>query len=684
MNRICKNIGIVFMLFLAVSCADDSLKEDGAFIPGNPNPDGDGLPPNEQWDWVARFPGDVVNSAQRVQGAVVTVRGDYVLNKQTGFIQTPLNWQGSGLYVPPAEQVEVIVPAGVTGLCYQLGIADVFIPSQGNKYARYEQVTKNGKLEPGTTNLIYSNFGGHLYFYFEDQPTMNEVSLTVNGGVKFTDYRSGETDLVAWRKEITDTVNNYSIWGELIGKKIIMTFPVKTLRKVERPDALLDFYDNFIRNNVEPLYGMTATDGINAPLAFPWRLYLDVQLPKDPLLASDQKQPNGATYWGGYPMALNQNVLTNVIDDMMKLKELSSDRDTSVVKAFGASYEMEWGKGACIRSQAQALLLYHFAHSKNMWPGKPSVDFARAPGKFKADPTLKFNHLEGALKMTILLQLAQEYGWNIYGHISQRVREEVKDSVKIDVVRNDLLAMYASEYANTDLTSFFDAWEFPISAYAGEYMKQFSAKPTDFWSSFTPKIADVSGSRQPQKVSPKPVPTRDTVYDRSEWGGDCSPVQSGTKEVEIKKILDNNSGSIWHSKWENADKPEEGGRFPHWISLNFDQAGEKELEFNYFYLQRRQSGNAWNFPRIFKVEVWDEANGRWLGVDEGKEFYLRSETAMQNFYLKNTYRTKQVRLYMLTPQQSNRTGEHFRKPWDENRAQFESVSVAEFGLGLIH
>lgn len=686
MKKICKNIGILFTLFLAVSCADDSLKENGSFIPGNPNPDGENLPPNEQWDWVGRFPGEVSTTAQRLQGSIVTVKGDYTLNKQTGFTKTPMNWQGSGLYVPPAEKVEVIVPAGVSGLHYQLGIADVFIPSQGNKYARYEQVTKTGKLEAGTSNFISSNFGGHLYFYFEDQPTTNELTLTVNGAVKFTDYLSGQSNLPEWRKEITDTINNYSIWGELIGEKIIMTLPVSALRNLERPDALLDFYDDFIRTNIEPLYGMTAANGINAPLGFPWRMYLDVQLPKDPFITGTQEF--GSNYQGGYPMALNQSSLKNIMTDLIKLKDLASDQDISIARAFGASYEMEWGKGKDIRNQVMALPLYRFAHRKNMWPGKPNVDFASAPGKFKEDPTFRFDNLDDNLRMTMLLQLAQQYGWNIYSHISQRVREEVKDSVKIDILHNDFLAMYASEYANANLIPFFEAWKFPISAYAKGYMEQFPAVATDFWSSFNKTVADVNGSRQPQRFSPKPIPTHDTVYDRSAWKGDCSPLQSGTKEGEIAKILDNNATTIWHSKWENGKPSPDGGQFPHWISLNFDDEAEKELEFNYFYLQPRQGGASHNTPRIFKVEILDEESGRWVGVDENKEFYLRKENNMQWFYLKQTYKAKKVRLYMLTPQTANTVPagqeSHRGKPWDENRAQTESVSVAEFGLGLIY
>lgn len=688
MNKIYKNIGIGFMLLLAASCADESLKENGSFIPVNPDPDGNNLPPNEQWDWVGRFPGEVNNSALRLQGEIVTVKGDYILNKQTGFATTPMNWQGSGLYVPPAEQVEIVVPAGVTGLHYQLGIANVFIPSQGNKYARYEKVTKAGKLEAGTSNLINSNFGGHLYFYFEDQPTINQVALTVNGAVKFTDYVSGKSNLPEWRQEIMDSTNNYSIWGELIGEKIIMTLPINFLRKLERPDAMLDFYDDFIRNDVEPLYGMTASDGINATMSFPWRMYIDVQLPNDPLISATQA--SGAAYWGCYPMALNQNGADkkDIMSELIKLKDLASDEDISIAKAFGTAFEMEWGKGKTIRNQTKALPLYHFAHRKNKWPAKPTIDFASAPGKFKDDPTLRIDHLDENLRMTMLLQLAQEYGWNIYSHISQRVREEVKDSVKLDVLHNDFLAMYASEYASTNLTPFFDAWKFPISAYAVEFMKQFPLVTTNFWSSFTQKIADVNGSLQPQRFSPKPIPTRDTVYDRSAWKGDCSPIQSGTKDNNIAQILDGNKASIWHSKWENGKPTPDGGQYPHWISLNFDDAAEKELEFNYFYVQARQGGGTQNTPRIFKVEIWDEANSKWTGVEENKEFYLRKEDPMQWFYLKQTYRAKKVRFYMLTPQTANTVPagqeSHRGKPWDENRAQTESVALAEFGLGLIY
>lgn len=122
-------------------------------------------------------------------------------------------WQSSGLYVPPAEQVIVEVPAGVGNLNYQIGIADATLPS-GVKYERYEKVSKSGALVPGE-NRISSNFGGPLYFYFDGAPTTSEVTLKVTGAVKSADYIMGETDKTEWLKTVADTVNTPMIWGEL-------------------------------------------------------------------------------------------------------------------------------------------------------------------------------------------------------------------------------------------------------------------------------------------------------------------------------------------------------------------------------------------------------------------------------------------------------------------------------------
>ena len=658
-----RNLGIVISIIFAIACSDDKLTENDQFISVNPNPEDVILSTNEQWDWVGKFPGEVDNSIQRLVDIEVVVNGDYKYNKESLFEPAQKNLQSTGLYVPPAELVEVNLSTAAPGLMYQIGIADIFIPSEGNSYSRYENVVKKGELTQGT-NIIASNFGGHLYFYYEDEPVPGEITLTVNNAVKSLDFILGETDVEEWLDDVHDSINTPMIWGEIIGKKVILTLPLEILQEVERPDILIETYDDLVTTDMEALGGFTEETGMHSRINTPVRLYSDVQLPNNPYVT--QNQPFGALFKGGYPMAINTSVSQNLENVIINPTKFDNENIKYLMGAFGSTFQPVWNTGDAFAGSAYFLPLYRASHRKREWP-IINEKFEEVFDKYRADPTLKFMHLDQNDRVGMLIQLAQEYGWNIYGYISQRIREEVADTVQIDLVKNDLLAIFASEYAEKDLTPFFNDWKFPFTSFAGESMSKFTPPAEKFWSSFTRKFGDVDATLIGTRLQIGDIPQQDSIYDRSEWVGNSSPIQSGTIEEQAKLAIDGNPATIWHSKWENGTAS--GGMFPHWLSYTFD-----ELTFNYFYLQPRQGGGGHNSPRIFRFEVEDEVTGEWIPVEEGKEFYLRRVNDMQYFYLSKAYTTKSIRMYMITPH----TGQ------DDNRAQFQSVSLAEIGVGLIY
>lgn len=650
-----RNLGIAICILFAVACSDEKLTENEGFISVNPNPEENIKSANEQWDWVGKFPGEVDNSIKRLLDVEVLVNGDYTYNTDSLFVPSQRNLQSSGLYVPPAELVEVIVPDDIPGLSYQVGIADVFIPSEGNAYSRFEQVSKQGELLQGS-NIINTNFGGHLYFYYSGEPTPGDIVLTVNNAVKSLDYILDETDTEEWLAQVADTENTPMIWGEIVGKKIILTLPIEALKEIERPENLIRFYDDLIAQDMEPHAGLTDETGVHAKLSYPVRLYADVQLPKNPFIT--QAQTFGARYMGGYPMAINSSVQENLVQLL-----INPDFDNPNIKylmgAFGDTYQSVWNTSAFFGGNTSFLPLYRASHRQFSWP-KPHVDFEGVSTKFYNDPTLTFTYLDKDERLGMLVQLAQEYGWNMFGYITQRVREEVKDSVKIDLVKNDLLAIFASEYANTDLTEFFQFWKFPISSFAGESIDTFDPPAEKFWTRFSRSFGDVTSTLPATRLSLSDIPKQDTIYERSEWIGNCSPVQSD-KEGNLKKAVDGDPATTWHSIWEGS-----GGHYPHWVSFTF----EEELTFNYVYLHALH----WNPPRMFRIEVEDETTGEWIPVENNKNFYFRKNNDVQRFYFNKSYTSKSVRIYFLTSHEGP----------DDDFNHNMSVSFGEFGIGLIN
>ena len=122
MRKIYRNIGIVLGILVMMACTEEPFQEGSSFIPENPDPDAEKLPPNEQWAWVGTYPGEVNNSIPRLQGEEVKIRGNYTV-KDLKLTFEPGYLQSSGLYVPPAEEVTIHFPGGADNLHYQVGIA---------------------------------------------------------------------------------------------------------------------------------------------------------------------------------------------------------------------------------------------------------------------------------------------------------------------------------------------------------------------------------------------------------------------------------------------------------------------------------------------------------------------------------------------------------------------------------
>lgn len=599
MNHLYRKIGIVFGILLMMSCSKDMIKEDPSFIPENPNPGGDQLPPNEQWAWVGKYPGEVNNSYQRLSNAEVKITGDYQF--KTLRMGTNLKyWQSSGLYAPPAEEITVVVPGGVSNLNYQIGIADAQLPS-GVKYERYEKVSKSGSLTPGE-NKIYSNFGGPIYFYFDGAPTASEATLTVTGAVKSADYIMGETDKTEWLAAVADTVNCMT-WGELIGKRVIFTLPADALRKIEDPDFFLRFYDELVELDFDVMAGLT-----NGDLPMPWRVYSDVQLPND---------ESGTAYkiYPSYPMGYNSLTADSLESSLIGLPLFAGKNGDMILKGFAGLYGMNWGNSQVLRSAVQQNSIYHFYQRRGRW-GSLGITM-----KTPIEPTQRYWMARDADRSTMILQLLQQYGWGFFTYCSKRCQEEIPETIP-DRYKNDLFAMYACEYANADLSEFFADWGFHVAMYAQAYMKNYPAVTNKFWTTNNVSKQPEHTGATPAGVSyPKEIPAKDTIYDRSMWVGAAkTEIDDGGGNGFITCAIDGKTDTYYHSNWANT----EGTTYPHWVSFTF----ENEEEFNYVYLvQRNHQSNPGGKTFVIQVKPTPGDDDDWQEIEDGKEFYLNRDYA---------------------------------------------------------
>ncbi|MGL5682404.1 MAG: M60 family metallopeptidase [Marinifilaceae bacterium] len=657
-------VSALLLLPLFTGCKDDTLKMEDGLLPEMPDNGGTVLPPNEQWGWVGKFPGEVSLMHERVQNQSVQIIGSAIDIAKTNTAGQPKYWQSTGLYVPPAEAIVVEVPAGVENLCYQIGIADVIIPEEGVTYQRYYDVTKSGKLVSGK-NVIFNNFGGHLYFYFapkqiaEDVATTSNASTTVvvSGAVTSPDFILKENNIASWRQEVTDTINPM-IWGELRGENVVLTLPVDKLKDVEHPATILEFYDNL----VEVFQKWSGIDYPKVAGIPNFRIYSDVQLYLDP---TTDKKPF-ATH-SGYPMALNTGHTIKVVDELLNATSLRSNDVKHIVNMIGTSFMSEWLQCENLAGLVSELNMYYIKNREGVWPNDcPSL--TQKPDLMTGNNILRFPDLSKELRLRMLLQLAQQYGWGMFTHINVRSNEVMADTLP-EQSKNDMFAVLAAEYAGENLTSFFQSWRFPLTAYANTMMGQFPQVSSNFWETFQTNIPVEDMGNVAQKVAFDEIPLTDTIYKRTEWSGLAS---STADWKDVHDLLDGNVNSNWHNRWSAAEHK----IYPHWVSFTFDknEVPEHELEFNYVDIYLLPTDRRTNItPKTCQFQKLNE-NGDWEDIDGGKYYFVANRAGRQRFYLDNNVTTRGIKFVMLTP--------HSKGDF-EFGATGQDCTFTEFSVGLI-
>lgn len=635
MNRIYKNIGMALLL-TAVACSTDNAIED-PFIDSLDKPAQDGsVATNPYWGWVSQFPGFIPADLPRVNAEIALAGQTAATNSVTAF--EPKSWQSSGYYAAPAEIVTVTVPAGINGLKYRIGgFTDIL--AEDPKLPRYADMNIEGDLVTGE-NKIMSYFGGHLYFFYETSG--NATTLQLAGVVKSPDYILGETDAATWKQEIANTLMP---WAELHSSKVILTLPVDILKAVSDPDALLKFYDEMITMDYDGFYSVTTTQA--------WRLRTDVAT------------STGNNAIGGYPAVIKQGVDSAVV----RISALQDPNILAICQSFAATYQQPYFNDALVN------LPYHrMFHRNQIWPANTEFEGGTVRDFIQStDPAKRYNDLTSGQQVGMFIQLAQQYGWNLFSYLTKQVQENA--TPQHDQDKNDALAIYATEYANQDLTPFFDAWGFTLSSYALNYMKQFPTISTPFWNSIERKFGDFE-THTPVVMTKGQHPVY-TTTDRSNWDVQAKRILNGKEEDNVHEessktgkaalMIDNDPGTIWHSKWSG-----EGGTYPHIIDIDM----KASTTFNYLYYQHRNTPTHNNKCRRFQLLI-EKPDGTFEAVDNNKIFTLGKTTDMQYIYLEKTYETEKLKLKLISPHPL--TGDSY----NDAERQSIAVSIAEFGVGML-
>ena len=683
-----------FAALAFVGCSEDLiLDEDGNLGDLNPNPGG--TPgDNPYWDWADRFPGPISKDLTREENVVVDIKS---APTSYSFDSTSNILHSTDLYVPQNEYVTINVPEGVTNLNYAIGIHVNTLAPEQVKY-RYENVSSNGKLNPGE-NKIMSWFGGILYVYFDKSDVMPApVSLTIDKAVALNSFKYREENWEEWRNEhlsqmgydtiVTGSDTSYVAkqgipWTELKSDKVILTIKVNDLIHVQKQgieenlDLLMSEYEKFI----DTYYEVYNIDASNFP---PLRVTSDLQIPNPNQTPSKPGNGQGGIwYTSTYPITYIRGLDdTKVVDEtrLLDYDLLSLQTSPKFGKGwngfsdcFNAMFARRWNRVGQLKTPSNRMSQYYYTHKQGRWPHKV-INFLNTindqNNKEITDNRFWIKRGDDA-KLAMFMQLINEGGWGLLPYLHSQSDTYLHDTVSIQN-KNDYFAMAASEYLDRDLTPFFETWRFYVSTEAQHYMKNFTTNQDSFWLHFDPLMIPTFEKREANhSFRPMPEPGVLVRHDKTGWSISAvkiNPVtgaRAAEPAVKVAKMIDQNLNMYYDSSLLNFSTKagkDYGKCNPPSIRMPYVAFGTIELtidckqNYDINTVIWKNGNNFRNAQQMVDVSVWNETTSKWQKVNPRIIPMLAATNQPdQLFYLGETYNTSKMKI-SVKPIPQNTTG----------------------------
>lgn len=190
------------------------------------------------------FPGDVPESIQRVNKAFKT---DNEIR----------DWQFTGVYAPPGEIIRVHVSTAGINAGYRIRIGthedNLLDGRKKNYWHRFPTIVREFGIDNSTIEIA-NPFGGMIYIKAPKPPARRKISSASQrrvpryarfqfiGVVEAPNFELGDTKPAEWMH----LRNAPAPWTQLAGKYFIATVPSSAVRKIEKPQEIVEFWDKII------------------------------------------------------------------------------------------------------------------------------------------------------------------------------------------------------------------------------------------------------------------------------------------------------------------------------------------------------------------------------------------------------------------------------------------------------
>lgn len=360
-------------------------------------------------------------------------------------IDDGIKWYSTGLYAQPGDEIKIQNLNGnssLSDLYIQIGIHSDNIEKL-EQWVRCPYIVFQKEIK-NFAATIANPFGGLISIGSTTERNISAKFL-IGGGIRAPTYFFGKTKVDEWKTEI----RNYPApWGELVGKKLIISMQSSLLKQLDNPQEVIEYWD-LVMDTIADL-AVISHDRVS-----PSRFVPDVQI-------------GGGWMHSGYPIMFHLSSQSELID----LTQMKANPWTiwGFLHELGHNHQQQdWNfKGTTeVTCNLFALYVLHSlfdcpTNSTNSYSDvnvakrlKTYVENGKQFSQWQSDYDLAFD---------TYVQLQRTYGWSTFKMVFANYQQLTGDERPTnDEERIDLWMVMFSRAVQENMAEFFISWGFPIS-----------------------------------------------------------------------------------------------------------------------------------------------------------------------------------------------------------------------------
>lgn len=478
------------------------------------------------------FPGLVDQSEPRVANQKFTLDLNFTPQTTENLrIQVaPQPQFSTGYYAAPGELIKIVVPAGVNGLSMQIGGHTDNLTGK-SPLLRDPIIYNKQQLYPGV-NYMRNIYGGTIYInasFAIPQP----VEFTISGACVSPDFILGKDTHDAWKAKV---LASKVPWLELRSKRVVFLVPrdrivsqftnaTEPLTDISEP---LSLWNTVFDEDYNGWMGLSdnAADVIDRSPQGQWRGVLDIQLSAGyghsgfPFVGL-----NDTEWFGSFTSAKRLKTSVNTWGSYHEFGHNCQQVNVWSWSTLGETTNNLFSFKVANRINAN----YNTLHPAVSSGFPQAITYASGTGTKNFDTDAAMD--DPFKRMTPFIQIFELYGYGAMTKLYTEARHALR-LANNDIDKHDFVYEKLSEYCNTDLIPFFEAWGILVST-------QSQAKIGLKYPLLTKQIWTYNPLNKTGGTAP-------VVFNTS-----VVSVSSPAQEGSFAALIDNNLTTYYHSQYSN-------------------------------------------------------------------------------------------------------------------------------------